>query len=113
MKSAPQIEVIAPVSARIKHIIKDYRFLTENPVLLRHKLAYIKHRVSRTIYENWQQLITDSQWEDLVESLLQEHYDPSYQRSMANNQRQTLSIEKVESLDEATLARLASRISTL
>ncbi len=113
MKSAPQIEVIAPVSARIKHIIKDYRYLTENPVLLGQKLAYIKHRVSRAIYESWQQLISDNQWEELVESLLLEHYDPSYQRSMANNQRQTLGTEKIESLDEASLARLASRISRL
>lgn len=113
MKSAPQIEVIAPVRARIKHIIKDYTYLTENPSVLREKLAFIKHRVAGTIYDSWQQLISDSQWEALVESLLLEHYDPSYQRSMSNNIRKTISTEKIDTLEESSLASLAVKIAAL
>ncbi len=111
MKSAPQIEIVVPMSARIKHIIKDYTYLIENPSVLREKLAFIKHRVPRTIYDEWQQLITDSQFEPLVESLLAEHYDPSYQRSMSNNIRKTICTESVEKLDDTSLASLASKIA--
>lgn len=113
MKSAPQIEIIAPVSARIKHILKEYTHLTENPSILREKLAFIKHRVAGTVYESWQQLISDCHWEALVKSLLEEHYDPSYRRSMSNNVRQTISIEKIESLDKVSLSSIASKLAVL
>lgn len=113
MRSAPQIEINAPVEARVTYILQDYQALTRSAEQLKRKLGYIKHRIATELFTQWTGHIDHQRWPQLVESLLSEHYDPSYRRSMANNQRETIASIDLIALSDSELTRAASVLSNL
>jgi tRNA 2-selenouridine synthase len=76
-----------PLAARVALLLEDYRHFEEAPQtfldLLRHFIELQGHeRVDR-----WRQLALQGRWADLYAELVQLHYDPLYDRSMAQNYR--------------------------
>ena len=90
MRSTRQVVISAPLRARTDYILKEYKELTETPAILNKKLSYLSHRISKEIFSGWMNDIESGDWSSLVQSLLEDHYDPSYQRSLRNNKRQTI-----------------------
>jgi len=107
MTSAPRVDLEVNMQERIKHIIDEYPYCIENPEDLKVSLSVLNNfkRVSKDRLDSWLRLVDTGSWQELVESLLVHHYDPTYHNSQAKNSqlcrdRRTV---KVESLNEERL----------
>lgn len=87
----------ADVDVRSRFLLAEYEHFQQNVPAL---LALLEHLVplhGAECIREWKRLVASDRWLELVERLLVEHYDPSYDRSMKRNFRR---------LDEAPRVRL-------
>ncbi len=75
----------APVAARVQLLKEDYAHFLSDPALLIQRLTPLLPLHGRQVLDHWQRLIEQGDWDELVEKLLTEHYDPAYQRSTSHN----------------------------
>lgn len=87
MKNTQAFIITASLDARVEYIIQDYPWFTQNQKLIRRKVSLLKNAHGSRQVKEWVSFIENNQWEELVKSLLSIHYDPSYSRSLGNNQR--------------------------
>ncbi len=87
MKQADAIEIKAPLNARVDYLIEQYPEFIENPEELKRRLSLLTERHGKNILNSWFELIDQNQWPAFVTHLLEEHYDPAYQRSIKTNER--------------------------
>ncbi len=85
MQQAQRIEIQAPQAQRVQWLIQSYPHLIEHPEVLKQKLQMLKSRYGQARLQEWFDLIEAQQWPDLVASLLDHHYDPTYQHSLARS----------------------------
>ena len=116
MKTAPRVDLLVPMAERVRHTIRDYEYFIRDPALLLSSLATLSARVvPETRMEKWRRMIGERRWQEFVESMLVEHYDPTYGNSQAKNSagcvsRRTLEMDSLDSeyLDAVALPRLLS-----
>lgn len=82
MKQSSCVEVQLPLASRINWLLQEYSHLVTNPELLKTKLKQLKSRYGRQKIEYWFSLIDRQCWQELIKDLLENHYDPAYQRSL-------------------------------
>jgi len=63
----------------------EYRHLTVDAERLLDQLDRLIPLHGHQRIENWRKQATQAEWRELVESLLEFHYDPAYDRSMKSN----------------------------
>ncbi len=85
MRASPCVRLDVPLPARVRLLLEDYDHFLAQPELLTGQLAYLAELRGHAVVERWLQLIRAGQWQALVQSLLEEHYDPAYARSLARN----------------------------
>ncbi len=78
-------EVVTPESLRAQLLREEYVHLINNRDLLFYKLDCLKALHPRQQIDAWKQLAQSAQWNEFVENMLVNHYDPAYERSMFNN----------------------------
>jgi tRNA 2-selenouridine synthase len=107
--------VDADVDVRSRFLLAEYEhFRQDVPALL----ALLEHLVplhgAERIRE-WKGLVASDRWLELVERLLVEHYDPSYDRSMKRNFGRLDEAPRVrlEGTDDAALERGAQALARL
>jgi len=107
--------VDADVDVRSRFLLAEYEhFRQDVPALL----ALLEHLVplhgAERIRE-WKRLVASDRWLELVERLLVEHYDPSYDRSMKRNFGRLDEAPRVrlEGTDDAALERGAQALARL
>jgi len=81
MRAAPNIRVMASITARVEFLQQDYAHLIKNPDIILPLLAKLKHRHSAEQIAHWQEMTHQKDWQNLIKNLLEIHYDPSYERS--------------------------------
>jgi tRNA 2-selenouridine synthase len=74
--------------ARVALLIEEYAHLIARPEALVERLEFLSGLHPRALIDRWKALVASRDWPALVESLLAEHYDPAYRRSMFRNYRQ-------------------------
>ena len=62
---------------------------------------------------NWRRAIADNDWTRFVKRLLQDHYDPAYERSSAKHGHKDICLLETQSLGTADVAQLAEKLATL
>lgn len=72
---------------RIRLLLDDYHHLVANPSLMVEKIHCLKGLHPNERLAEWQRITEAGQWEALVDSLLEHHYDPAYGKSMTRNYR--------------------------
>ena len=103
MKEAPRVDLIVPLEERVRHTIEDYDYFVRDPASLKASLSTLSSRVVPTErMDKWNRLIDDGRWNEFVESMLIEHYDPTYGNSQAKNSvgcrsRKTLVVDRLDS----------------
>jgi len=102
----------AMLDAPVDFLLKDYDYFLTRPDLLCARLDTLRSLLSRETLDRWLQQIRDSDWPTLVRELLEQHYDPLYQRSQDRNYTGTPDSGKFSSddLSEEGINRLASAI---
>lgn len=82
MKSAPWIEVVAPIAARTNYLVREYDDILSDKAGLREKLTPLRAHRGDTIVQNWLALSAAGDKRALTKALMEEHYDLAYAKSM-------------------------------
>ncbi|MDP1633894.1 MAG: tRNA 2-selenouridine(34) synthase MnmH [Gallionellaceae bacterium] len=85
MRASECLLIEAPVEARVQLLMEDYAHFLSDPALLIQRLTPLLPLHGRQVLDHWQQLAEQGNWEELVEKLLVQHYDPAYLRSTDRN----------------------------
>jgi tRNA 2-selenouridine synthase len=102
----------APAPVRVALLKEEYAHFLRDPVLLSTQLACLVPLHGRDVFDGWNALARAGRWDELTETLLVKHYDPSYTRAIRKHYP-TLDQARVvtaNSPDNATYQRLADEI---
>jgi tRNA 2-selenouridine synthase len=112
MRASPCVRMEVPLAARVQLLAEDYAHFLHNPELINSQLAHLVPLRGRDTITAWQTLANQQAWDQLVATLLEQHYDPAYFRSLSNNYPPTpadLSFSTAD-LSSSGLHRLAQKI---
>ena len=113
MLAAPRIELRVPPAARVRYLVAAYHDIVEDLDALERTLARLPGRHGRQRLSEWLDFARTGRFEALAEALMQDHYDPAYQRSRREEQRPCLGLVEVEALDARGQEDAAARIAEL
>jgi tRNA 2-selenouridine synthase len=85
MRAAPCVQVQMPATARVQLLMEDYPHFVGDARSLCERLDSLIPVQGHAVVQAWQALAHAGRWHELVQSLLEQHYDPIYERSMARN----------------------------
>ncbi|MGE5320423.1 MAG: tRNA 2-selenouridine(34) synthase MnmH [Hyphomicrobiaceae bacterium] len=85
MRASPCLRLQVPLASRVQLLTEDYMHFLHDPEMINRQLGYLTSlRGSETIAA-WQALANERAWPELVVALLDQHYDPTYLKSLAKN----------------------------
>ena len=85
MRASPCVRLHLPREARIRLLVEEYQHFPRQPDALIEQLNQLTALRGRETIASWRALIDDGNWQGLVGALLDEHYDPAYRKSLAQN----------------------------
>ncbi len=85
MRLSPCSVVALSMHERVSLLMEDYAFLVNDPELFITKLQALVTMRGKTVIDAWSQETRQGRIADVVESLLELHYDPTYTSSMKRN----------------------------
>lgn len=92
------IEVQLDMQHRIDFLCEDYAHFIEDHSALKTQLGFLSQLYGKEAIKEWVNLIDQGNLKDLVQLLLQKHYDPAYQKGVIRN------FSKFEQRSQFTLA---------
>lgn len=109
------LRVLVGEAARVAMLLDDYRDAMRDPEPLCRLLDGLVELRGRDRVQHWQALARASDWPALVSSLMREHYDPLYDRSMRRSWPSLDAAWCVELTDgsDADLSRAAAAVVAL
>jgi len=116
MRAAPVLTLEADLPVRTALLLDEYRHLVADPQRLYAQLDCLRHLHSRETLAGWRALAEAGDWARFVVALLEQHYDPAYDRSMFRNYAAGAAADagvRLEASDEAALQAAARRICAL
>jgi len=85
LRASPCVLVQMPVAARVELLLQDYgHFVRDTPAFCE-RLAALRELRGAEAVSRWQALARAGDHDSVVQQLLEQHYDPTYERSMARN----------------------------
>jgi len=108
------ITLEVPFAARVKFLIETYQHFLTDTSEIKKLLEYLLVLRGRETITRWHGLADKGEWAILVEELLQQHYDPSYQRSskMRAGHYAAAQIIELSDLDPQTINTAAKQLLT-
>ena len=110
MKSAPWIEVTAPVSERAAYLANAYEDILADGAALKAKLDPLRRFRGHDTVDTWFGMIDRGERRALCAALATEHYDPAYETSMKAVNPRIVARVAADRLDPAALEDIAGRI---
>lgn len=87
MRASPCVRLEVPMEVRIRLLREQYPHFEADLEGLHQRLERLVPLYQDKRVAAWRALADAGRWDELVERLLLEHYDPAYQRSMGRNYR--------------------------
>lgn len=87
MRASPVITIEASVTWRAAYLLQDYEHFTQSKDVLFKQLDCLIPLHGSQKIADWKQLADQSAWPVFVAGLLNEHYDPAYDKAIARNFR--------------------------
>ena len=84
MRAGECVRVAAPLSARVRFLLEEYRHFVADRGALDARLDCLADLHGKEVIERWKALAERGD-EAFVADLLENHYDPAYRRSMGKN----------------------------
>lgn len=81
LKAAPRIAVEAPVAARTSYLVRAYDDILSDGAQMEHKLSFLRAHRGHAVVDGWNALIAAGDKPGLTRALMEQHYDPSYDKS--------------------------------
>lgn len=113
MKSAPWVEVAAPLEARTEYLQRAYDDILSDTDGLRAKLAPLKAHRGEALVSQWIGQSAAGDKRALTRSLMQDHYDLAYAKSMKAMSPEIIARVEAEGLGSTQLADVAARIDAV
>lgn len=85
MRASTCLRLEVPLPARVRLLTEDYMHFLHDPGTINRQLAYLTPLRGNETVATWQTLANERAWPELVTALLDQHYDPSYLKSLAKN----------------------------
>lgn len=106
------IRIQASIEARVEFLLRDYDYMIAHPEVLLEKLSHLRALVGSDQFGQWGEQIQGCAWPELVQSLLEEHYDKLYLRSQLRNftNYQHAPIVETSDLSDQAILRIAEQI---
>eukprot|EP01122_Echinamoeba_exundans_P013779 TRINITY_DN6068_c0_g2_i1.p1 TRINITY_DN6068_c0_g2~~TRINITY_DN6068_c0_g2_i1.p1 ORF type:complete len:384 (+),score=46.26 TRINITY_DN6068_c0_g2_i1:33-1184(+) len=102
LRNAQTILLDVPKSERIKFIIEDYNYVMKDKQELKATLGKLARFVGNELVAQMHELVDQERWEQLVEILLEKHYDPlskKFLETRLTNLRATIHVPTLASRD--------------
>lgn len=113
MWKSPSIRLHAEIEKRCMMLFEDYEHFFSLPEALNDRLACLTMLHGRETIESWQAMVDNKAWESLVQSLLENHYDRAYRKSLANHYGDGIPVYEVSDISESGFLTLASKIQAV
>ncbi len=112
MRASGCLRIEAPADVRCRLLLDEYRHFVDDPALLLRQLDLLRPLHGHAKIVAWSQLATTGRWEEFVTAMLDEHYDPAYDRSIVRNFGRITQAPTVvlEGADDPTIERTAREI---
>ena len=107
---SPRIEIKADIELRSSFLLSDYKYMCENPELIKPIIYGLKNRLSKKLINDWMELITKKLWLDLTKSFLENHYDPSYSSNTIKNDRKVIKKIQAKSFSKEEINKITKLI---
>ena len=107
---SPRVEIKADLKLRANFLVKDYDYMCDNPDLIHPLLSGLRKRLSKKLIDSWEDFILKKNWEELTESFLQNHYDPSYSSNTIKNDRKIIKLINAKTLSHSEISKIAKKI---
>jgi tRNA 2-selenouridine synthase len=95
MRASPCLVVELPLPERVRLLRQEYAHFEDDAAALGTQLDCLTALHGQERIAQWKALAGAGRWDDMVERLLVEHYDPAYRRSIERNFRQVGAALKV------------------
>jgi tRNA 2-selenouridine synthase len=114
LRAAPCVQVQMPLAERVAFLLEDYEHFVHDVDAFCERLAALREVRGAAVVERWQAAARGGQLATVVEELLAQHYDPTYERSMARNFAAFGAAPTIKLADAApaTLAAAAAALAT-
>jgi tRNA 2-selenouridine synthase len=112
MRQSPCFRIVAPVTARVAFLLREYRHFVVDPPSLYARLDMLATLYPRTVIDRWKSQADRGDWAGFVQDMLENHYDPAYRSSMDRNFSQLPNAQALilADLDHASLDAAAKQI---
>jgi tRNA 2-selenouridine synthase len=108
MRGSPCIRLEVPRDVRIRLLRDEYAHFEANPIALMTQLECLVALLGRERINRWKALAESKDWDQMVEQLLLEHYDPAYEKSIARNFKRVDSARVVPIVSDVATAYAAA-----
>ncbi len=85
LRASPCLALEASREARVDYLLEDYAYFLADPAPMLESLEMLKDVRGGETIAHWRGLVAAGAWRDLVQDLLEQHYDPLYLRSQDQN----------------------------
>jgi tRNA 2-selenouridine synthase len=110
MVAAPRVAIDAARPARAMYLSRAYADLTADAARLAETVDMLRPMHPREVIEDWQALAATGDFTTLADSLMEQHYDPRYNKHRARMPAPLAEIPAPR-LDEADLPGLAAEVA--
>ena len=91
MPLGKNIKLNATIEERTKYILRDYKYFTKNPDLMKKALEVLKRIIPKDDFINIEKSLKNQNYYDLVSNLIIFHYDKAYKKTRAENSTNIIS----------------------
>ncbi len=113
MLAAPRIELTAPFMARARYLTQAYADIIADPEALNAVLGKLPIHHGRERLDFWRRQCGSGEFVALAADLIQNHYDPAYERSRRQNERPRIAVVDLDDLSAGDLRRAAIVVAEL
>ncbi len=104
------IRLHAEIGVRQAILFEDYRHFFAHPEALNERLDCLAPLHGKDAIDAWKALIAGKDWERLLGSLLEQHYDKAYRKSIVLHYKEYTSFHEVSDPTESGFTALAKKI---
>lgn len=113
MRGAVSVVADTKIEYRVAFLCRDYAHIIADPARLDPLLDWVVTRLGHDIVDGWRQLIAAGDWPGFVRAVLDDHYDPAYDKSAAQRNHEIIATLDAGTLDAAAIDRAAVQLLEL
>ncbi len=113
MRGAVSVVAGTKIEHRVAFLCRDYAHIIANPARLDPLLSWVVTRLGHDTVDGWRDLIAAGDWPGFVRAVLDDHYDPAYDKSASQRNHEIIARLDVGTLDADAIDRNADRLLEL